>query len=219
MSAWLPPRVGLPGPAIYTAVQPSNRKAVTRLARICALGAAVCVVAGGRSSPARRNSLLLPHFALQSKPFRSPLSSLTRTAPVTGLTQDDFEILEDGLAQPVTTFSAVDVPIERTERAIGEPDVVGNDGPPGRLYLIALDDMSAENALRTRFFLRQFIEKHFGPNDSAAVVLTTRVWARAGRNSRATGGCCWTGSTSSVAVPRTTSRRSGSRTSSAACWL
>ena len=29
------------------------------------------------------------------------------------------------------------------------------------------------SALRTRAFLRQFIETYFGPNDTAAVVLTT----------------------------------------------
>jgi hypothetical protein len=46
----------------------------------------------------------------------------------------------------VTTLTAVDIPIERTERTFGEPDVLGNGAPPGRVYLIALDDMSAENA-------------------------------------------------------------------------
>ena len=94
--------------------------------------------------------------------------------PVSGLTGADFEIVENGAPQPITTFSAVDIPLEPTDRILGQPDVLGNDGPPGRLYVIALDDMPADSALRTRFFLRQFVEKYFGPNDAAAVVLTTR---------------------------------------------
>lgn len=94
--------------------------------------------------------------------------------PVSGLTQDDFEIVENDAPRPVTTFSAVDVPIERTETVLAERDVIGNEEPPGRVWLIALDDMSAENALRSRHFLRAFIEKYFGPRDTAAVVLTTR---------------------------------------------
>lgn len=114
--------------------------------------------------------------------FRSSVEAVQITAivtdaegnPVAGLTQDDFEISENRVPRPITTFKAVDIPIERTERSIAESDVLGNERPPGRLYLIALDAMTAENALRARAFLRQFIERNFGPNDTAAVVLTTR---------------------------------------------
>ena len=94
--------------------------------------------------------------------------------PVSGLAEDDFEILEDGKPRPITTFAAVNIPIERTERTLVEKDVLSNDGPPGRLYVIALDQMAGDSALRTRAFLRRFIEEYFGPNDTAAVVLTTR---------------------------------------------
>jgi VWFA-related protein len=94
--------------------------------------------------------------------------------PVAGLTQDDFEIVENGVPRPISTFSAVNVPLERTETVIAERDVIGNEQPTGRTWLIAFDDMSAENALRSRHFLRDFIEKYFGPQDTAAVVLTTR---------------------------------------------
>ncbi|HZJ31214.1 MAG TPA: VWA domain-containing protein [Vicinamibacterales bacterium] len=94
--------------------------------------------------------------------------------PVSGLTEDDFEILEDGKPRPITTFAAVNIPIERTERTLVEKDVLSNDGPPGRLYVIALDQMAGDSALRTRAFLRRFVEGYFGPNDTAAVVLTTQ---------------------------------------------
>ncbi len=93
--------------------------------------------------------------------------------PVSGLTADDFEILEDKVSRPITTFAAVDIPLERVERTVVEPDVFTNDRPQGRLYVIALDSMSVNSALRSRAFLRQFIENYFGPNDTAAVVLTT----------------------------------------------
>jgi VWFA-related protein len=93
--------------------------------------------------------------------------------PVSGLTDADFEVIENGDARPITTFSPVDIPIERVERAPGQPDVASNDGPPGRLYVIALDRMRPDSALRTRAFLRQFIETSLGPSDTAAVLLTT----------------------------------------------
>jgi VWFA-related protein len=93
--------------------------------------------------------------------------------PVSGLTEADFEILEDGASRPITTFSAVDIPVGNAERVPGQPDVLSNDGPPGRLYVIALDRMSSDSALRMRAFLRPFIETYLGPNDTAAVMLTT----------------------------------------------
>jgi VWFA-related protein len=95
---------------------------------------------------------------------------------VTGLTADDFDVVEEGKRQTIATFSLVDIPIERAERALYsptaiEPDVATNAGPEGRLYVFALDDVSAVNALRTRRFLRRFIEQHFGANDLGAVTL------------------------------------------------
>jgi VWFA-related protein len=101
--------------------------------------------------------------------------------PVSGLTADDFEILENKVARPITTFAAVDIPIERTERTAVEKDVRGNNGPPGRLYVIALDLMAPENALRARAFLRRFVEQYFGPNDEAAVVITTGASRESGQ--------------------------------------
>ena len=160
---------------------------MSSLLRARLIVALACVVASGGLLVGQQGPQ--PVQQGQTPTFRSSIEAVQVTAIVTdaqgnlvkGLTQDDFEILEDRRPQPITTFTAVDVPIEPTERALGEPDVVGNDGPPGRLYLIALDDMSADNALRSRFFLRQFIEKHFGPNDSAAVVLTTRGFGSSGQ--------------------------------------
>src|ERR1700694_2758467 len=99
--------------------------------------------------------------------------------PVTDLTADDFQVLEDGRPQTITFFSLVNIPIQRPERPLYsataiEPDIQTNRDGEGRLYVIALDEVHADLALRTRYFLRRFIEQHFAANDVAAVVLVGR---------------------------------------------
>ena len=93
--------------------------------------------------------------------------------PVSGLTEDDFEILEDGKPRSITTFAAVDIPIERVERAVAAPDVLSNERPPGRLYVIALDQMSATARCARARFSGSSSRQYLGPNDTAAVVLIT----------------------------------------------
>src|SRR5215831_18363259 len=95
--------------------------------------------------------------------------------PVKGLTVDDFQILEDGAPQVITSFSQVDIPFEqRTEsldaKTAVEADVVSNVRSDGRVYLFMLDEVSAADALRARVFLRRFLQKHFAANDRGAVV-------------------------------------------------
>jgi VWFA-related protein len=105
--------------------------------------------------------------------------------PVAGLTADDFELIENGKPLPVTTFRAVDIPIERAElveRQLAEPDVLTNEAPEGRIYLFALDEVLEANILRTRRFVRQFIEEHLGPNDIGAVALLGRGLATDGQD-------------------------------------
>src|SRR5688572_23797603 len=105
--------------------------------------------------------------------------------PATGLTIDDFEIVEDGKPQPITTFQAVNIPIERAESiepTLAEPDVLSNDRPPGRAYVFAIDDLDGCAALRTRRFLRQFLDDFFGPDDIAAVALVGRGLATDGQD-------------------------------------
>jgi VWFA-related protein len=99
---------------------------------------------------------------------------------VTGLTLEDFEVLEDGRPQKVTAFSQVEIPVTRAQRplfAAGpvEPDVQSNGAAGGRLYLIVLDDLHTtfSNTPRVKAALRQFIERTFGTNDLAAVVYTS----------------------------------------------
>ena len=99
--------------------------------------------------------------------------------PVTGLTADDFEVREDGRSQSIAYFLPFNIPIETSNEgsssvALVEPDVQSNEPRDGRLYVIAVDELRPENGLRTRIFLRQFVERHLGGNDVAAVVLIGR---------------------------------------------
>jgi VWFA-related protein len=100
---------------------------------------------------------------------------------VTNLSQNDFQILEDGQPQKVSVFSLVNLPVERTPRPLFasrpiEPDVQTNtSGISGRVYLIVLDDLHTTALLsqRTRNAARQFVERYMGANDVAAVVFTS----------------------------------------------
>lgn len=98
---------------------------------------------------------------------------------VTGLTQNDFQVFEEGKPQQVTAFSLVNIPVERAERPLFaskpiEPDVQTNLGIDGRVYLIVLDDLHV-NPLRSslvKVAARRFVERYVGANDIAAVVHT-----------------------------------------------
>src|ERR671914_1892606 len=100
---------------------------------------------------------------------------------VTGLTAEDFEVFEDGKPQAIQTFSYIELPRERPDpfRVAGVPvpaDVRSNrDVESGRVYIIVLDDLNVAPIRTTivRRRARDFIERHFGPRDLAAVVVTS----------------------------------------------
>ena len=97
---------------------------------------------------------------------------------VRDLRQGDFQVFEDGVPQAVTAFSLIDIPITLSDRALFlpediEPDVRSNaDGPEGRLYALLLDDIhtGAMRSVSVRRAATQFIERHLGANDLAAVI-------------------------------------------------
>jgi VWFA-related protein len=100
---------------------------------------------------------------------------------VSGLAAEDFEVFEDGKPQAVQNFSYIELPVQqRTSFSFaGRPvaaDVRSNrDVESGRVYIIVLDDLNVA-PLRTgivRRHAREFIERHFGPRDLAAVVVTS----------------------------------------------
>jgi len=101
--------------------------------------------------------------------------------PVRGLTVDDFEITERGKSQPITTFEAVDLPIETQVPDLADADVVTNEGD-GRVYLIVIDSIRADNAAYAKRELRKFFDEHFGPTDSAAIMFLDRGHSTAGQD-------------------------------------
>jgi VWFA-related protein len=97
--------------------------------------------------------------------------------PVADLRRDEFQILEDGKPQTLSSFSLVNIPIVAPEPYSADapvPDVATNVGAEGRIYAIALDEVEAADALKARHFLRDFIEHHFEANDIGIVVSVGR---------------------------------------------
>jgi VWFA-related protein len=102
--------------------------------------------------------------------------------PVRGLTIDDFEITERGKPRPITTFEAVDIPIETQPPDLADSDVVTNEGQ-GRVYLIVFDALSEPiHAQLAKRELRKFFDEHFGPNDTAAVMFLDKAHWSAGQD-------------------------------------
>jgi VWFA-related protein len=100
--------------------------------------------------------------------------------PVRGLSKDDFQVFEDGKRQTISSFVFVDIPVERADRPLFqpnaiEPDVSSNERPfDGRVYVMVLDDWHTA-PLRTvlvKNAARQFIQRNLGANDLMAIVTT-----------------------------------------------
>jgi VWFA-related protein len=99
---------------------------------------------------------------------------------VRDLKKEDFQVLEDGKTQSITTFTTVDIPIERADRPLFasspiEPDVRTNERPfDGRVYVMVIDDMHTRfgRSQRVKIAAKQFIEQRLGSNDLMAIVHT-----------------------------------------------
>jgi len=99
---------------------------------------------------------------------------------VRNLKKEDFQVTEDGKPQSVSTFTVVDIPVERYDRPLFsakpiEPDTVTNARPfDGRVYVMILDDLhvDATRTQRVRASARQFIERNLGANDRMAIIFT-----------------------------------------------
>ena len=103
---------------------------------------------------------------------------------VRGLKLEDFQVLEDGRPQKVQTFGMVDIPNTRPRKPLYlgpdalpiEPDVsVNKQVLDGRLYLIVLDDyhVAPLRSQNVRNLARRFVLERLGPDDQAAVVVTS----------------------------------------------
>lgn len=99
---------------------------------------------------------------------------------VRNLKKEDFQVSEDGKPQAISTFTVVDIPIERYERPLFsprpiEPDTQSNERPfDGRVYVMILDDLHVDvlRSQQVKRSARQFIERNLGANDLMAVIFT-----------------------------------------------
>jgi VWFA-related protein len=99
---------------------------------------------------------------------------------VRDLKKEDFQVMEDGKAQTISTFSLVDIPIERFDRPLYQvdpivADVKTNEQPfDGRIYVMVIDDYHTNfgRTARVKSAARQFIQRRMGANDLMAVVHT-----------------------------------------------
>jgi VWFA-related protein len=104
---------------------------------------------------------------------------------VRDLKKDDFQVLEDGKAQSISAFSLVDIPVERADRPLFqpdpiEPDVKTNEHPfDGRIYVMVIDDYHTNfgRTARVKGAAKQFIERRLGANDLMAIVHTAGATA------------------------------------------
>lgn len=125
----------------------------------------------------------MPPITFRSEVNYVEVDSVVRDAQgnfVRDLTDADFQVLEDGVPQKVTAFSLIDIPVTLSDRPLFvpqdiDPDVRSNaTGPEGRLYVLLLDDINTgpTRTNRVRAAAKQFIERHMGANDLAAVIHT-----------------------------------------------
>ena len=100
---------------------------------------------------------------------------------VSGLTREDFDVFEDGKPQKVEMFSYVELAVEPPDRFVFLDRPVSTDSRSnrrafdGRVYVLVLDDLDI-SPLRTALVkksAREFVERHLGANDLAAVVYTS----------------------------------------------
>ena len=99
--------------------------------------------------------------------------------PVHNLTQDDFEVTEDGKPQTIQTFKLINVsenagvgsdPPREVRTAIEEQTEAARDDV--RIFAFFLDDyhVRLENSMRARETLAKFVETHLQPADMAAIM-------------------------------------------------
>ncbi len=137
--------------------------------------------ASGQATQAPPPDLQTPQFKVQVEYVEvDALVTDEQGRFVRNLTKDDFQVLEDGKPQTISTFTLVDIPVERPDRPLYsetpiEPDVETNERPfEGRIYVMILDDLHVD-ALRSQLVkaaARRFIERNLGANDLMAVIFT-----------------------------------------------
>jgi VWFA-related protein len=155
-------------------------KSCARLAALLVLLTGTALTAGQNPPPAPPQNQQ-PTFKLRVDYVEVDVVVTDRQGNlVRDLKKEDFQVLEDGKAQAITTFTLVDIPIERADRPLFasapiEPDVKTNEQPfDGRVYVMVIDDLHTRfgRTQRVKIAAKQFIERRLGANDLMAIVHT-----------------------------------------------
>ena len=142
---------------------------------------AVNVTIGASRGPQTPTTQQVPTFRTRTDIVWLETSVLDKNRrPVRGLTDADFSVLEDGKAQTISVFDAVEVPDPKIPPVAWmrdvTPDVTTNEAKMTRLWVLVVDDAMIPQmpfSIRTsRQIVRDVIEK-FGPEDLATIVFTT----------------------------------------------
>jgi VWFA-related protein len=109
--------------------------------------------------------------------------------PVSGLTQDDFLVSEDGAPQTITTFDAVVVPDAPRPEAIRRTSVstnIASSSRQGRTFILLFDDvhLTPLQAYRAKIATASFLKTGVRPGDRVTLVASSGAawWPRARRS-------------------------------------
>lgn len=91
--------------------------------------------------------------------------------PVHGLRQDDFELFEDGVPQPIRTFEFLNM-AALPDLPVLPPGVVTNVGEPGAIFVVVLDEigLQVDDVQAVRRSAARFFEDTLQADDYVAVV-------------------------------------------------
>jgi hypothetical protein len=136
-----------------------------------------------------------------------------RGTPIRGLTREDFTVTEDGVAQAVVSFEAVQLPDEPSPVPPPPPRVSVNTAPEerrGRTFVVVFDDthITPWKANQAKAAVASFLEK--GTREGDRVTLISTAGGSGGRPGwRGAGRSCSTWSSASTAATSPTPAPSG----------
>jgi VWFA-related protein len=149
-----------------------------------AAASAVLVLAAVPTALAQQPAAPQPTFRTEINYVELPVRVLDRKGTfVRDLQQSDFQVLEDGKPQAITSFSVVDIPIVppttpgTTPPASAPEAVATNDAAhlDGRVYVFVLDDehVRADKTFKVREIAERFIRQQMNATDVAAVTFVS----------------------------------------------
>jgi VWFA-related protein len=157
------------------------KKCVQLTAIVMVVAAAAVVVGAGQAPAPPSQQTQQPTFKLRVDYVEVDVVVTDRQGQlVNDLKQQDFQVFEDGKSQTISTFTHVNIPVDRADRPLYsnvalEPDVKTNETPfDGRVYVMVIDDLHTNfgRSQRVKAAAKQFIERRLGANDLMAIVHT-----------------------------------------------